>query len=125
MNRFLFFFLLPFIGGCSYFKSPVILQDGTQLSQKAYIQTKQFEAETACHNSRKLDMPDNPTSEQVLAFALASLALQNLDSCRGTNTNDVAIARVRSGWGFAGIVARVIGQSYDRRIETDFCFRLK
>lgn len=106
--------------GCAQLGAKVTLPDGTIMSERAYMAQNQFIAEAACHESRKIEMPDNPTSEQVLGFAVASMALQNAKPCSGTNSNDVAIAKTRARWGFASSFARVAAGAYGIGELADF-----
>ena len=89
----------------------VTLSDGTIMHKSAYIAQQRYEAERACHESRAFKIPQNPTSEQVLAFAISELAKQNKRPCAGTNENDVEIARTKARWSFAGIFAVAAKQS--------------
>jgi hypothetical protein len=101
--KYLVILLALFLGGCAQFGSkPLVLADGSQISERALIATEQHKAEAACYKSRAVAMPESPTTEQVLAFAVASMATQNARPCSGTNSNDVAIAKTKARWGFAG-----------------------
>ena len=95
-----------FLTGCAQLGAKVTLPDGTIMSERAYMAQTQYVAEAACHESRKIELPDNPTPTQALSFAVASMAMQNANPCNGTNVNDVAIAKTRARWAFAGILAR-------------------
>lgn len=112
--------LLIALSGCAQLGAKVTLADGTILSERAYIEQKRFESEKSCHQSRNIAMPDSPTSEQVLAFAVASMAMQNAKPCAGTNSNDVAIAKTRARWSFASSFARVAAGAYGVGEIADF-----
>jgi len=112
--------LLVTMSGCAQLASKVTLADGTQLSEKAYMAERQFAAEAACYESRKLEMPDNPTPTEMLGFAVASMAMQNATPCSGTNFNDVAIAKTRARWAFAGSFSRALAGAYGIGELADF-----
>ncbi len=119
---------LLMLSGCAQFKKTITvtttLKDGTKIvtehTQASLIAERQFEAEKACHESRKFSLPDSPTNEQILAYAVASLAAQNQRPCTGTNHNDVAIAKAKVRWSFAGSLARVLGGAYGVGEIADF-----
>lgn len=98
--------------GCAQLGAKVTLPDGTIMSERAYMAQTQYVAEAACHESRKIELPDNPTPTQALSFAVASMAMQNAKPCNGTNVNDVAIAKTRARWAFANSFARVAAGAY-------------
>jgi hypothetical protein len=100
--KYLFILLALILGGCAQLgPKPLVLADGSQMSERAYIASEQHKAESECYKSRAVVMPESPTTEQVLAFAVASMATQNARPCSGTNSNDVAIAKTKARWGFA------------------------
>lgn len=118
--KILFIFVTITLTGCAQFGARVTMPDGSIITERAYIAQQQFKSEEACHNSRAVKIPDNPTTEQVLAFAVASMAAQNAKPCAGTNSNDAAIAKSKVRWGFAGSMIRALAGAYSVGELADF-----
>lgn len=115
--------IIAVLSGCAQLGAKITrVENGvtTTMSEKAFMTEKLHAAEATCYESRAIKVPDNPTQTQLLGFAFASMAAQNLPPCGGTNMNDVAIAKTKARWGFANSALRTGLSAYGVGKLADF-----
>lgn len=115
-----------FMTGCAQLGAKVTTPEGFTMSEKAYIAEKQHAAETECYRSRSAltqSMPANPSAAEAVAVSMGNVMAMMVAKdvkCGGTNVNDVAIAKAKARWGFAGALTRAAVGAYGVGQLADF-----